>query len=99
MFEMPILARFLATGALASVIVAFLLSNPWSRPAGPLLAQASRSSPQMMQLMRDEHDLVESMVKAQVVAEAQRTAPGLGANRDRMATGDRKRVAMRSASH
>jgi len=95
MFEMPILARFLATGALASVIGAFLLSNPWSRPAGLPLAQASRSSPQMMQLMRDEHGLVESMVKAQVAAEAQPTAPGMGGNRDRTAAGDHKRVATR----
>jgi len=95
MFEMPILARFLATGALASVIGAFLLSNPWSRPAGPPLARASRSSPQMMQLMRDEHGLVESMVKAQVAAEGQPTAPSMGGSRDRTAAGDHKRVAMR----
>jgi len=99
MFEMPILARFLATGALASVVGAFLLSNPWSRPAGQPLAQASRSSAQMMQLMRDEHGLVDSMVRAQVAAEAQPIASGIGTNRDRTAAGNRKRVAMRPASH
>jgi hypothetical protein len=99
MFEFPVLARFLATGALASVIGGILLGNPWSQPAGPPPAQASRSSQQMMQLMRDEHGLVESMVKAQVAAEAQPTAPGMGANRGRTAAGDRKRVAMRSTSH
>jgi hypothetical protein len=99
MFEIPVLARFLATGALASVIGGILLGNPWSQPAAPPPAQASRSSPQMMQLMRDEHGLVASMVKAQVAAEAQPTAPSIGANRDRTEAGDHRRVVTRSASH
>jgi len=98
MFEIPVLARLLATGVLASVVGGVLLGNPWSQPAAPPAAQASRSSAQMMQLMRDEHGLVASMVKAQVAAEAQPTAPGTGANRDRTATGDRN-PAMRPASH
>jgi hypothetical protein len=98
MSDIPVLARFLATGALVSVMGGFILSSPWSRPVGPPLAQASRSSAQMMQLVRDEHGLVASMVKAQVAAEGQPPAPGMGANRDRTAAGDPKRVVTRSAS-
>ncbi len=86
--QFPVLARFLATGALASVIGGFLVSNQWGRLAEPPVTQASRSSPEMMQLVRDEHGLVANMIKAQLAAEKQppnRTALGKSADRDRTA--------------
>jgi hypothetical protein len=86
--EFPVLARFLATGALASVIGGFSLSNQLGRLADPPVTQASRLSPEMMQLVRDEHGLVANMIKAQLAAEKQppnRTAVGKSADRDRTA--------------
>jgi hypothetical protein len=84
--EFPVLARFLATGALASVIGGFLVSNQWGRLAESPVTQASRSSPEMMQLMRDEHGLVANMIRAQLAAERRplpaRTALGKSADRD-----------------
>jgi hypothetical protein len=98
MFEIPVLARFLATGIAREGYRRDFIGQP-VEPAGRASpAQASRSSTQMMQLVRDEHGLVASMVKAQVAAQAQPTAPSMGANRDRTA-GDHHRVATRSASH
>jgi len=86
--EFPVLARFLATGALASVIGGFSLSNQWGRLAEPPVTPASRLSPEMMQLVRDEHGLVANMIKAQLAAEKQppnRAALGESAERDRTA--------------
>jgi ATP synthase subunit K len=98
MSDIPVLARFLAMGTLVGVMGGFILPSPWSRSAGPPPAQVSRSSPQMMQLARDEHDVIANMVKAQIAAEQQptaRTALRGSGNRDRTAAGGRKQVAVR----
>ena len=52
--NMPALDRFLGT-ALASLIGGFLLSYQWRYLAAPLLVKAAPASPEMMQLLRDEH--------------------------------------------
>ncbi len=65
----PVVARLLTTVMLAGVISGLLLSNQWDRRVEPLRVQASRAtpaSPEMMRLLRDEHDLAADMVKAQL---------------------------------
>jgi hypothetical protein len=66
----PVLARLLTTVMLASVIVTggLLHSAQWIRTAEPQLGQAAPASLEMMQLLRDEHDLVADMVKAQLAS-------------------------------
>jgi len=66
----PVLARLLTTVMLASVIVigGLLHNGQWIRAAEPPSGQAAPASLEMMQLLRDEHDLVADMVKAQLAS-------------------------------
>jgi hypothetical protein len=73
----PLLGRFLSTAALASVMVGLLLSYQWGHAAGPSMAQVvAPASPEMMQLLRDEHGLVATMLKAQLATEKRELAAG-----------------------
>ena len=68
-WDRPIAARLLTTVMFASVIGGLLLSNQWDLRVEPLKALAGRAtpaSPEMMRLLRDEHDLVAEMIKAQL---------------------------------
>lgn len=68
LWDAPMVARLLTTVMIASV-VGGLLSNHWDRATVAQRAQsgaAAPASPEMMQLLRDEHGLVAAMVKAQL---------------------------------
>ena len=63
--------RLLTAGLVAAGLTGFVMASQWGyaaeRPAYP-------ASPEMMQLVRDEHDLVADMIKAQLAAERDRYA-------------------------
>jgi hypothetical protein len=61
-----VLARLLTTGLLAVVIGGLLLSSQWHRTIKPSPSQVTTAPPGMMQLVRDEHDLVADMVRTQL---------------------------------
>jgi hypothetical protein len=61
-----VLARLLTTGLLAMVIGELLLSSQWHRTIKLSPSQVAKASPGMMQLVRDEHDLVADMVRTQL---------------------------------
>ena len=65
--------RLLTAGLVAVGLTGFVMASQWGyaaeRPAYPVPA-----SPEMMQLVRDEHNLVADMIKAQLVAERDRYA-------------------------
>jgi hypothetical protein len=65
-WNMLIVARLLTAGMLVSVVGGLLSSSHWGRPVAPFLSQVTPASQEMMQLVRDEHDLVAGMVKAQL---------------------------------
>jgi len=81
---MPLLVRFFSKlvldilpAALASVIGGFLFTHyDWSgiRAPAPAAERAAPASAEMMQLVRDEHAVVASYLKAQVAAERDRLA-------------------------
>jgi hypothetical protein len=74
-WDTPVTARLLTAVMFAGVIGGLLLSNQWNLRVEPLQVQASRAtpaSPEMMRLLRDEHDLVAQMVKAQFAATKRR---------------------------
>jgi hypothetical protein len=92
-WDRPVAARLLTTVMLASVVGGLLLSNQWDLRVEPLKAQASRAapaSPEMMRLLRDEHDLVADMVKAQLAV-----SDGAVDSKPIVATGRRQAIAMR----
>jgi hypothetical protein len=82
---MPFLGRFLSTAALASVMAGMLLSHQWDHAAAPSMAPAAPASPEMMQLLRDEHGLVASMLSARLATEKRELAAN-GAERAGTAT-------------
>jgi hypothetical protein len=62
---MPTL-RFFATAVLVgSAIAGIPLSYQWGHAAEPPLVKVAPASAEMMQLLRDEHDLARDMLKAQ----------------------------------
>ena len=61
-----VLARLLTTGLLAVVIGGLLLSGQWHRTIKPSPSQVTTAPPGIMQLVRDEHDLVADMVRTQL---------------------------------
>jgi hypothetical protein len=65
--------RLLTAGLVAVGLTGFVMASQWGyaaeRPAYPVPA-----TPEMMQLVRDEHNLVADMIKAQLVAERDRYA-------------------------
>jgi len=92
-WDTPVTARLLTAVMFAGVIGGLLLSNQWNIRVEPLQLETSRAtpaSPEMMQLLRDEHGLVADMVKAQLAVS--------GASFDSKpmaATERRQRIAMR----
>ncbi len=92
-WERPVMARLLTTVMCASAVGGLLLSNQWNLRVKPLQVQASRAtpaSPEMMQLLRDEHDLVAQMVRAQLSVSG-----GSFDSKPTAATERRQRIAMR----
>ena len=63
MRDKRVLARLLTTGLLAVVIGGLLLSSQWHRTIKPSPSQVTTAPPGMMQLVRDEHDLVADMAR------------------------------------
>jgi hypothetical protein len=61
-----VLVRLLTTGLLALVIGGLLLSSQWHRTIKPSPSRVTTAPPGMMQLVRDEHDLVADMVRTQL---------------------------------
>jgi hypothetical protein len=72
--NIPLLSRFLSTAALASVVGGLLLNNQWGHAAAPSMVQVTSASPEMMQVLRDEHGLVATMLKAQLATEKRELA-------------------------
>ncbi len=92
-WERPVMARLLTAVMCASAVGGLLLSNQWDLRVGPLRLQANRvtpASPEMMRLLRDEHDLVADMVKAQLAV----SGSGFDSN-PTAATKRRQAIAMR----
>ena len=58
-----VLGRLLTTVLLAVVIGGLLLSGQWHRTIKPSPSQVTTAPPGMMQLVRDEHDLVADMAR------------------------------------
>jgi len=65
--------RLLTAGLVAVGLTGFVMASQWGYAAEPP-AYPVPATPEMMQLVRDEHDLVADMVKAQLVAERDRYA-------------------------
>src|SRR5262245_36934165 len=63
--------RFLTLGLVAIGLTGFVMASQWGYAAEPP-AYPVPASPEMMQLVRDEHDLVADMIKAQLAAERDR---------------------------
>ena len=62
-----VLVRLLTTGLLAVIIGGLLLSGQWHRTIKPSPSRVTTAPPPgMMQLVRDEHDLVADMVRTQL---------------------------------
>jgi hypothetical protein len=68
--------RFVGAAVLASAIAALLLSYQWGHAAEPPLVKVTPASPEMMQLLRDEHSSVANMLKLQIANE--KKEPGAG---------------------
>jgi hypothetical protein len=67
--NMPSLT-FLGTAALASMIAGVLVSFEWGRNTPESrLVKVTPASPEMMQLLRDEHGLIADMLKVQIANE------------------------------
>jgi len=65
--------RILTLGLVTVGLTGFVMASQWGHAAEPP-AYPVRASPEMMQLVRDEHDLVAEMIKAQLAAERARYA-------------------------
>jgi hypothetical protein len=65
--------RFLTLGLVSVGLTGFVMASQWGYAAEPP-AYPVPASPEMMQLVRDEHDLVADMIKAQLAAERDRYA-------------------------
>ena len=76
-FNMPLLRRFVGKlihdilpAALASLLGGFLITHfQLNRVPESVTVPVARASPEMMQLLRDEHGLIVNFVKAQVASE------------------------------
>jgi hypothetical protein len=76
--NVPLQSRFLGAAALASVIGGLLLSHQWGYAAKPPMVQVVPASPEMMQLLRDEHGLIANMLNARLATEKKELAAGGG---------------------
>ena len=65
--------RLPTAGLVAVGLTGFVMASQWGYAAEPP-AYPVPASPEMMQLVRDEHDLVADMIKAQLIAERDRYA-------------------------
>ena len=65
--------RFLTLGLVAVGLTGFVMASQWGYAAEPP-AYPVPATAEMMQLMRDEHDLVADMTKTQLAAEPDRYA-------------------------
>ena len=65
--------RLLTAGLVAVGLTGFVMASQWGYAAEPP-AYPVPASPEMMQLVRDEHNLVADMIKAQLAAERDRYA-------------------------
>ena len=65
--------RLLTVGLVAVGLTGFVMASQWGYAAEPP-AYPVPATPEMMQLVRDEHDLVADMIKAQLAAERNRYA-------------------------
>ena len=65
--------RLLTLGLVAVGLTGFVMASQWGHAAEPP-AYPVRATPEMMQLVRDEHDLVADMIKTQLAAERDRYA-------------------------
>jgi hypothetical protein len=65
--------RLLTLGLVAAGLTGFVMASQWGHAAEPA-AYPVRATPEMMQLVREEHDLVADMIKAQYAAERDRYA-------------------------
>ena len=63
--------RLLSAGLLAVALIGFVMASQWGYAAEPP-AYPVPATPEMMQLLRDEHDLVAEMIRAQLAAEGDR---------------------------
>ena len=63
----------LTAGLVAIGLTGFVMASQWGYAAEPP-AYPVPATPEMMQLVRDEHDLVADMIKAQLAAERDRYA-------------------------
>ena len=64
---------FLTLGLVAVGLTGFVMASQWGNAAEPP-AYPVPATPEIMQLVRDEHDLVADMTKAQLAAERDRYA-------------------------
>jgi hypothetical protein len=62
-------STFLGAAALASVIAGVLVSYEWGHTAESRLVRVTPASPEMMQLLGDEHGLMTDMLKVQLAKE------------------------------
>ena len=65
--------RFLTLGLVAVGLTSCVMASQWGYAAEPPVYPVP-ATPEMMQLVRDEHDLVGDMVKAQLAVERDRYA-------------------------
>jgi hypothetical protein len=70
---MAITKRWLTAGLATVGLTVFVMASQWGYAAEPP-AYPVPATPEMMQLVRDEHDLVADMIKAQLAAERDRYA-------------------------
>jgi hypothetical protein len=63
-----VLARFLIAGMIACIVGGLSLSPRSCRAGEPSRGEGTPASPEMMQLVRDEHALVAEMIKVQMAA-------------------------------
>jgi hypothetical protein len=75
---MPLPSRFLSTAALASAMAALLLSYQLGHTTGPRTTPVAAASPEMMQVLRDEHGLVATMLEARLATEKQQLTTARG---------------------
>ena len=66
MRDRRVLGRLLTTVLLAVVVGGLLLSSQWHRTIMPSPSRVTTAPPGMMQLVRDEHDLVADIVRTQL---------------------------------
>ena len=70
---MAMAKRLFTAGLVAVGLTGFVMASQWGYAAEPP-AYPVPATPEMMQLVRDEHDLVADMIKAQLAAERDRYA-------------------------